>query len=294
MKSEVPNQENGHRPGKQTARRVISRAVSLGIPIMKKYIFPVFKPAPDDSTCIYHYTNIRGAIGILSEKKVRMTNIGYLNDWMEGRYFYVPLLEMISNIHPKLHKIYEKIFKNTYIASFSRKPDLLSQYKYYGNTCIAFEILGIHESISKLNNYEKSGFEVNTDINYKSNEEFEEILCKFAENNDLIQKVMDEDVKSILEFFCFFGVIKHHGFFEENESRICHIWHEPKEVKYRLNKNRRIPYIELQLLPKAIKKIIIGPQHIQKEIAFDLENLKNQDEELEHIDICCSGIPFIP
>jgi hypothetical protein len=261
---------------------------------MKEYIFPVFKPAPDDSTYIYHYTKVNGAIGILSEKKVRMTNIGYLNDWMEGRYFYDPLLEMISSKHPKLHTIYEKIFKNTYVASFSRKPDLLSQYKYYGNICIAFDILGIHESINKLNNYEKSGFEVNTNIDYKSSEEFEEILSKFAENNDLIQKVINEDSQSILEFFCFFGLIKHPGFFEENESRICHIWREPKEIKYPVNNNSHIPYIEFSFLPKSIKKIIIGPQRLQKEIAFDLDNLKNKYKELEHIDLYCSEIPFIP
>lgn len=257
---------------------------------------PIFKHSPNDDECIYHYTKVPGAIGILSGKKIWLTNITCLNDWMEGRYFYNQLLDSLKDrkdVYKNLLELYEKCFENTYIASFSKKPELLSQYKYYGNICLAFNILDIHESRSKLNNYATSGFEVNTDVRYNP-EELTETISMFAKNNELLDKVISKDMYSLLKFFCFFGVIKHRGFSEEQESRICHIWYDPKEIKYRYNDEQIIPYIEFKILPNTIRKIIIGPHSHQDKIYCNFLDFVMQNKEFEHVEVTCSDIPFIP
>jgi hypothetical protein len=257
---------------------------------------PIFKHSQEDIECIYHYTNVQGAIGILSEKKIRMTNISCLNDWMEGKYFYDHLLELFAkktDVYEKLVILYKKCFSNTYIASFSKKPEILSQYKYYGNICIAFYILEIHESKNKLNDFATSGFEVNSDIKYNP-DEYIDTINKFANDNDLIEKVINEDMYSLLKFFCFFGTIKHSGFSEEKESRICHFWYDPKEVKYRFKDERRIPYIEFNFLPSTINKIVIGPHSHQDKIYSNFIEFIEPNKEYSHVKVCCSDIPFIP
>jgi hypothetical protein len=264
---------------------------------MKKHIFPIFTPSTDDSTCIYHYTNLEGATGILSEKKLWMTNIRYLNDWMEGRYFYEPLLTMIGEEYDhfgKLNEIHEKCLMNTYIASFSRIPDMLSQYKYYGNICIAFDMLEIDDSRRKLNNNPTSGFETSLKVDYCSSEKYSKAVTEFANDHELIEGVVNKDINSLLKFFCFIGQLKHPGFSEEHEKRISHFWYDPKEVKYRFVGGRRIPYIEFNLLPTAIAKIIVGPDRMQNEIATDLHDFIESKDEFQHIEVCCSDIPFIP
>jgi len=159
--------------------------------------FPPFKSSPDDSDCIYHYTKIQGATGILSEKKLWMINIRHLNDWMEGRYFYEPL------------------------------------FKYYGNICIAFDILGLDDSRRELNDNPTSGFEPSLRVDYRSTEEYTNAVSEFANDDELIEGVLNKDIYSLLKFFCFIGQLKHPGFSEECERRLFHFWYDPKEVKYR-------------------------------------------------------------
>jgi len=264
---------------------------------MKMDNFPLFKTSPDDSNCIYHYTKFQGATGILSEKKLWMTNIRHLNDWMEGRYFYEPLLTMIgeeSEHISKLNEIYEKCLKNSYIASFSKIPDLLSQYKYYGNICIAFDILGLDDSRRELNNNPSSGFETSLQVDYCSTEKYTKAVSEFANDHGLIEGVLNEDIYSLLKFFYFIGQLKHPGFTEECERRLSHFWYDPKEVKYRFAGGQRVPYIEFNLLPTTITKVIVGPDRMQKEIAIDLRDFIENKEEFRHVDVCCSEIPFIP
>jgi hypothetical protein len=259
--------------------------------------FTIFKASSKDSDNIYHYTKFESAVGILSEKKLWMTNIRYLNDWMEGRYFYEPLLKMITDESGKigkLDKIYRKCLKNMYVVSFSRTPDLLSQYKYHGNICIGFDILGLNDSKNKLNNNPTSGFETPSKVNYCASEEYKKVISEFAKDERLIKGVINEDIDFLIKFFCFIGLLKHPGFSEENEYRLCHFWYDPDEVKYRFSGGRRAPYIEFGLLPTTITKIIVGPDSLQNGIAIDLKNFIENKEEFHHIDICCSEIPFIP
>ena len=257
----------------------------------------IFKPSINDSDCIYHYSKLDGVIGILSSKKIWMTNIRYLNDWMEGRYFYEQVFKMIEKEIGqirKLDKIYEQCLRNTFVASFSETPDLLSQYKYYGNICIGFDVLGLHDSRGKLNNNPTSGFEVPRKVDYISIEKYSKVISEFSNDKKLIDGVINEDLTSLLTFFCFIGALKHPGFFEEKEYRLCHFWYEPADLKYRFSNGRHVPYIEFNLLPSTITQIIVGPDRIQNEIANDLQNFIKSEEELRHIDIRCSGIPFIP
>ena len=154
--------------------------------------------------------------------------------------------------------------------------------------------LQLDDSRRELNNNPTSGFEVDTKVDYYSSENYTKAISEFASDQKLIDNVVNKDTYSLLRFFCFIGLIKHPGFSEENETRLSHFWYMPQDVKYRFAGGRLVPYIEFNFLPSTITKIIVGPDKMQKEIAIDLQNVLENNEEFEHVDIFCSEIPFIP
>lgn len=111
---------------------------------------------------IYHYTSADGISGIIDKHEIWMSNAAFMNDTTE--------LRMLQNAHAILkdydftndavkhewHKILERQRFNEdryidyYMASFSRKKDLLEQWRAYGNFCIGFDAkkLGVRRRVS--------------------------------------------------------------------------------------------------------------------------------------------------
>jgi hypothetical protein len=100
---------------------------------------------------IYHYTSADGISGIIDNHEIWMSNTAFMNDTTE--------LKMLQNAEAIFK---DKDFANDavrrewretlerqrfnrnrqtdyYMASFSRKKDLLEQWRAYGNFCIGFD-----------------------------------------------------------------------------------------------------------------------------------------------------------
>lgn len=106
---------------------------------------------------LYHYTDLNGLLGILTNKGFWLSEAKYLNDKEElynGRNLTIELIQILltksrySNFKDVLlktvHLLKESKFNNYYIASFSSQADDLEQWRAYSKngtgTCIGFDL----------------------------------------------------------------------------------------------------------------------------------------------------------
>lgn len=115
-------------------------------------------PADIRTRIVYHYTSAAGLIGILSSGVIRGTNAAFLNDLSEIEYGLTVCLEVLAEERTARTSAIEKrvldsaiewmrddaLPDEVYIASFSARRDLLSQWRGYGSAdgrfCIGFQL----------------------------------------------------------------------------------------------------------------------------------------------------------
>jgi hypothetical protein len=99
---------------------------------------------------VYHYTGADGISGIIDKHEIWMSNTAFMNDTTE-----LKALENDAGIkdndftNDAVKKEWRRMTDRTgvnemtqsdyYMASFSKKPDSLEQWRAYGNFCIGFE-----------------------------------------------------------------------------------------------------------------------------------------------------------
>ncbi|MGK0250111.1 MAG: hypothetical protein ACI910_002879 [Oleispira sp.] len=103
---------------------------------------------------LYHYTNFQGLLGILSGKSIWASHFEYLNDSSEYRQAIGFAKTYFGNIYMEddylaafgwtVRDALENMKKHdVYVASFSEKKDLLSQWRGYcpqgGDVCIGLD-----------------------------------------------------------------------------------------------------------------------------------------------------------
>jgi hypothetical protein len=280
---------------------------------------------------IHHYTSTEGLLGMLSFKKLWATQSEYLNDKSEYIYAKDVILETIrglNDINVSKHKdifevCLEQIYKiyDIYTCSFSKNPDILSQWRGYcpndGGFCIGFEV----DELSKNN--EGSFFECIYDYEEQKKEiaKIANVFCSNVEKitagiklnftdswEDIFKKIeikpysknttgnhLDLEKNHIFiryELAQLSARIKNPNFIEESEFRYIYISakNEHENIKIRSRNSLLIPYIELGFGSDAIKQVIIGPSVNKSHNSKPLELLKKQlclDFEISE-----SNIPF--
>lgn len=102
---------------------------------------------------LYHYTNLQGLTGIISNQNIWASHCRYLNDVSEFEHAFNFIKDIASGIYIeddylsvfafKVGQAIERMYKqDSYITSFSGKVDSLSQWRGYGSPgqgiCIGF------------------------------------------------------------------------------------------------------------------------------------------------------------
>ncbi|MBK8568650.1 MAG: hypothetical protein IPN81_00940 [Nitrosomonadales bacterium] len=88
-------------------------------------------------TIIYHYTDINGLLGMIASGKIWATHISRLNDSSEYHHGIKVVADCVRaampiSSKPLVDKILSEFQKvETYVASHSTEPDLLSQWRSY-------------------------------------------------------------------------------------------------------------------------------------------------------------------
>lgn len=267
-------------------------------------------------TTIYHYTNIDSVVGILENGQLHLTHFQYLNDISElikGIEFFISKSRGHHNDHKAqytdetLNEVLNALFdmlqsaieipKNEipiYIISFSQEPDLLSQWRAYGKYAIEFnsdEIYGTERNIQtkkcKYTAMDKTQDIGNTFINMAEKiNEYEEL-----DNDDAKkQLILDLFVEAVFTSTAF----KHGGFKEEKEVRIISGARHPPLFKTK--NGLLVPFIELNINPSSIKRILIGPMEKQDLAKHSLDglikSLIDQGQIENQIPVEKSTLPF--
>ncbi len=209
---------------------------------------------------IYHYTDINALVGILQKDHIvlRASNIMYLNDSRELKEG-IDIVKEVEN-----RDINPLSFRNYFITSFSNSEDNLTMWGMYaanGSGCaLAFDfdeisksyeivskcIYGANDIKSHLDGFlrlSRSGSIVNIGGPQLSKEE-----------KALHKRAMEENTILIS---CL--TAKNEAFSYEKETRGIICCHDNELVKFRSRNNYIVPYIEVPIQKRALKKVIIGP-----------------------------------
>lgn len=247
---------------------------------------------------LYHYTNQKGLLGIISSNGFWSTNINYMNDLSELVYSQYIINESIKNIkisckdnkfYELLNMAYNDILKvNIYSISFSENKDLLSQWRAYSEMGEGYSIGISKENLNFLTTNDNK-LSILRKVVYNLDEQFflvkkllediyEYYKLLFRTNEDfqdtlLVKRFVENIVYCLVDIMTW---IKHYSFEEEKEWRSILFYHNqvPNNIiEFRTGYKKIVPYINLSIASNYkgnldINEIMIGP-------TLDKERTKN-------------------
>lgn len=234
---------------------------------------------------IYHYCSLDAFMSIIESKCIHLSNNYTVNDYTENRIFDILYGRIAEKLLEKgvpeksIERIYSDFILNNsqpvYIGSFSKKRDLLSQWRGYADNCNGVAI-GFR--------FDKNQF-CDT-FPYKSNEIHYSIYnMMYIDNEVSIDSFVDAitcnnniEGTGIVLLGIWNKVYKHIGFSEEQEVRIACVPTitpiingyavQTKELlstssllKYKSKRNFIQSYVEFPFTSTNIVEIILGPKN---------------------------------
>ncbi|OBR90014.1 hypothetical protein CLRAG_36060 [Clostridium ragsdalei P11] len=214
---------------------------------------------------LYHYCSLETFISIISNKCIRLSDLSKSNDYMERKWIISIIEEALdkslkdegiiidlrenywyedginNHIEYLLSMLKDRVMESSYIACFSRKGDLLSQWRAYGDDGKGVSI-GFDPKLLRKVNSNKNDIYIE-DILYDKDEQIEDIrlavngavtYMKNLFHDDAVRVSDDFNKYFIEEFDAFCEVIcdeleisscymKNPAFKEEDEVRIFYV-----------------------------------------------------------------------
>lgn len=230
---------------------------------------------------LYHYTDAHAVHSILKTRKIRLTDIRFLNDKEELLEGLKTLEETLLNeidsdlkyaedaanmIHHSLINIEtsNNDLNPLYVFSLSSEKDQLSQWRAYGAYALEFDEELLRDHV-----------EILAPCIYNPNEKIKRSTSEVKKSVTVIATEMEKHggtlgprgYDSMVYLMHDAATFKHAGFIEENESRIIVPQDDKYEIQYRPRNGMLIPYIEIEIPLDCIKSIQLGPIKDQ-ELAF--------------------------
>ncbi|WP_426803418.1 DUF2971 domain-containing protein [Xanthomonas campestris] len=230
---------------------------------------------------LYHYTDAQAVQSILVNRKLWLTDLRFMNDSTElshgveilkkamehqphGLFYNWDYAEKaMSYLSNSLDEYEDASWTEdpVFAMSFSRKDDLLSQWRGYGNYAVAFDSERLKESGLKLR-----------DCIYDSKSKADQASQQLTNAGTSISRSMAEingcmSVESIdkqIELIELAATFKDAGFEEESEVRMI-ARPDQHNIRYRSRNGMLIPYVELEIPAEAIVGVRVGPlrdQHL--------------------------------
>ena len=272
---------------------------------------------------LFHYTSRDAFLNIIRTKKIRATNILYLNDSEEFQYIFNLASQILSEypgISPNalsnkfafktkavdVTSLFPKTFAGciAFVFSLSEKRDLLSQWRGYSDSCGGICIGFNDEYIKKL--AKKRNLTLAKCI-YDKEKQVEKVKKMIEShfsnlegeyNEDIIHKEITDYIRSLLLLAPYF---KHHSFEEEEEWRLI-FYHfaekgidEIRKVKFRNGHSMIVPYVDIELECEDVKidldDVIVGPSP-HKELSEFSTGLFLGTQNVSYKNVKLSKIPF--
>lgn len=287
---------------------------------------------------LYHYTSLNGVLGMLHSRSVWASHVSYLNDASEFRHGLSFAKQIAGSIFMNddylaafgwaaRHALGAVSADSLYVACFSEKADLLSQWRGYcpsgAGVCLGFDadhlsdfceergyrlekcIYTHEEQIRQVESLVSGCFE-RFPKPLLSRQEYQELAAKGQVEAEVAYRYQTSDGPDTLqanaatawlsaEIEKLTPLFKHEGFHEEAEWRI--VAKEPREkLKFRAGSSYLVPYVELEVFSEsaagsALRDVIIGPNPNQMRCAKSVEMLLGACG-LGDVDVKASPLPF--
>lgn len=228
---------------------------------------------------LFHYTDVGAVKAILEERKLRLTDIRFLNDSQELKDGVAHILAALESYFPDHHmngsyieraqEVLKSVMKDhvpryvdiepTFVCSFSKAGNQLSQWRAYGSYAIEFDREVIEEELALF------------DCIYTDAKKLDEASSMVS---DAVYSVASE-----LQEYDAFGPVsvryasmlvrtastfKDLSFYEEQEVRCAiDVLLPDKRVEFRPRGGMLVPYIVQKFPINAVKAIHIGPMSDQ-------------------------------
>lgn len=247
----------------------------------------------NDDSYLYHYTDIKGLIGILSDNNIRLTQRNFMNDIYDQEYSTNVIIQQFEKIYGKKKAAIEYDSFNIcfqdnseYIFSLSIEEDSIHQWNYYNNGggySLAFKRKDIADSLrSQFENFRSAPVIYDPCLQNKYSAYLIELMktrrdCVDIDSNDHTLLHPDLYLSVLSSLF----KQKHHAC--EREFRVSVVSNN-KKIKFRDRGGMFVPYIEMAFQQEKIpiKTITIGPK-VERGIA--LEGLNQYLESVGRSDI---------
>lgn len=260
---------------------------------LKQFEFGAIPEKPPENKLLYHYTNSEGLYGITSSGSMWATKLQFLNDIKEFKHAVDVAKDELNSRMNKVgvskdeivayQILYSRVESmdgaNSFISSFSEKPDLLSQWRAYGGKG-GYSIGFNYEVLLKL----------------AHNQSFRLLPCIYdlKKQKELINYLIDE-IKNLFltnpkhysdfqekqhlmnkfysPFLLMASTMKHHSFHEEKEWRIIGgpFKFDSLNAKWRPKENMLLPYYIFDLKQDekyGINNIYVGPNN-QRQLVIE-------------------------
>jgi predicted house-cleaning noncanonical NTP pyrophosphatase (MazG superfamily) len=255
------------------------------------------------SDSLYHYTDISAVASIIKNKKLWLTDIGFLNDSQEfhdGMSIVSRRVdEMVNEAGPEFEHIGGGLAfvqgvlgaytafsdaSNVYTCSFSRAANLLSQWRAYGNFAIEF-------SRAEL---EKKYVLYECVYGDRDKGSLSEAILRslIDEASEHLKSNSEEPLPALLEFTTRISNFKNHHFEAEHEIRIIgRSDYEKSGVYHRARGDVLIPYMEIDFPVESILAVHVGPIADQELAGRSLRSFLKSCG-LHELPIVISDIPY--
>ncbi len=255
---------------------------------------------------IFHYTDINGLIGIISNGCIWATHSSRLNDSSENKLgFNLVANHVQDNLLNSSKQLLEKVLlrfesTETYIACYSTESNLLGQWRNYTGEkvgySLGFETKYMATIDDRMPNIEQ--------VIYNDNKAKALIDILLSRVDEFINQQPFGEVEvgyllgmveaTLSNIAC---IIKHHKFEEEREYRQIY---QPDNTKLKLKRGFRngqfglTPYVEIGFMEEnrlPLKSITIGPCQSFKQELSALKLLLAQNK-YENVEVIESAIPL--
>ncbi|EPZ8500097.1 DUF2971 domain-containing protein, partial [Salmonella enterica] len=237
-------------------------------------------------------------LSIIKNKKLWLSSMDHLNDFMEKRLFISEFEKFINESEDP--KVYQSIRRSIeanmnlgtpYLCCLSGSGDILSQWRSYGQDGYGLSIgfdpdkLVAHKGTKIMNNGLMEYSIFLNKVEYLDTKSIYDLIAtlmheyrgvvKFHNGNldfdnqppDFQNKIVDLD----RQFFHFNTHIKSDAFKEENEIRLVYVHNKDHDsgannrpinnLTYRISNNNLTSYFEFVIPHDAINKIYLGPKN---------------------------------
>ncbi|RIJ09911.1 DUF2971 domain-containing protein [Pseudomonas sp. 91RF] len=241
---------------------------------------------------LFHYTDVAAVQSILTNKKLWLTDLRFLNDSEEMKHGLEYVLSALkkpsvaNRINPEYVEAATSFIDDNlnfdfcdfsaspqiFVCSLSQSDDLLSQWRAYGSYAIEFDgdLLTQNKSGCSYRSKEKEAIAFSSVI--------ETLRAVGRSHQANPHRMGDDGVAAYIDLIKLAATFKHQSFEEEQEVRLIRgvDFNDDVDVKFRPRGNILIPYIEVEIPFESITGVHIGPMPNQEVAYWSMSTFVNQ------------------